>query len=72
MTSSSGRDGMRMFWIMALFVVLGVPFVAILWESLNHVLALDFSSRLWIAIPAAVILAGVLVALRRTLDRRTS
>lgn len=70
--TTSDENGRRIFWIMATFVVLGIPFVAILWESLNHILALDFSARLWIALPAAALLGGVLFALGRTLNRDIS
>ncbi|MEX0601304.1 MAG: hypothetical protein WD021_07750 [Rhodothermales bacterium] len=70
--TTSEENGRRIFWIMAMFVVLGIPFVAVLWESLNHILALDFSARLWIALPAAAVLGGILFALSRTLDRDNS
>lgn len=69
MTTGSDRSGRHVFWIMALFVVLGVPFVAVLWESLNQILSLHFSARLWLALPATVILGGILYALASTLTR---
>ena len=69
MTSSHPTGGRRIFWMMALFVVLGIPFVAVLWESLNHMLAFDFSARLWWALPAAALLGTVLFVLGRTITR---
>lgn len=57
-----------MLW-MALFVVAGIPFVAILWETLNHLLALKADSGALLAIPAFLLLAGVLYLLSRSLMR---
>lgn len=59
----------HVFWIMAFYVVVGMPFVAVLWESLNQMLALQFSPRLWLSLPAAAGFAAVLFALSRTLKR---
>lgn len=72
MASSTEPSGRRIFWMMALFVVLGIPFVAVIWESLNHILALEFSARVWMLVPAALVLAGVLYLLARTLRRSTA
>lgn len=65
-------DTKRIFWMMALFVVVGAPLVAVLWETLNELLALQASTAMLFAIPAALLLAGLLLLLKRTLERRDS
>lgn len=56
--------------MMALFVILGAPLVAILWETLNELLALQPTESLLLSIPALVLLVVLLWFLRRTLERR--
>lgn len=59
----------RIFWTMALFVVLGIPLVAVLWETLNELLALQVRSSLWLAFPALLLIIVLLWFLRRTIER---
>lgn len=55
---------------MALFVLVGIPLVAYMWETLNQVLALHFDAlRLAIAVPVLAVLIGVLVLMARTIQR---
>lgn len=55
---------------MALFVIIGTPLVAYIWETLNLLVAghVDLV-RLAIALPATALLAGVLVLLSRSISR---
>lgn len=55
---------------MGLYVVLGSPLVAILWHTLNDVLALNPQpSQLLLALPAALLMAGLLVMLNRSIKQ---
>lgn len=60
----------RLLLLMAVFVLVGVPLVAFLWETLNDVLALDVAGRrlLW-AVPVLALFGGLLVLLARRLRR---
>ena len=61
--------GKLILW-MAAFVVVAIPLVAVLWETLNEVLALQLDTRqLLIALPALAAFVGVLWLLRRRLQR---
>ena len=56
--------------MMALFVLAGVPLVAYLWETLNHLLALEADPvRLLIAVPVLLVLLGLLALMARLLRR---
>lgn len=51
----------------AVFVIVGVPLVAVIWESLNRVFAGQFDgARIAIAFVAALVFAGLLKILART------
>lgn len=53
---------------MLLFVVLGTPLVAYVWESLNQLFAGHVDAgRLALTVPAALILAGLLTLFARTI-----
>ena len=63
-TASPGKT----FLMMALFVIIGVPLVAYLWELLNELLALKVDLiRLLIGVPVALVLYGFLKMLARRL-----
>lgn len=67
--SSDASLGKLILW-MAAFVVVSIPLVAILWETLNDVLALRFDgARLLVGLPVLAAFAGVLWLLRRWLQR---
>ena len=52
------------------FVLAGIPPVAYLWETLNQLMAGEIHpGRLLVSIPAALLLAGVLLVLARTVLR---
>jgi hypothetical protein len=54
----------------ALFVLSGFPLVAYLWETLNQLMGGEVRpARLALSVPVALLLAGVLVALARTVRR---
>jgi hypothetical protein len=54
----------------ALFVLTGFPLVAYLWETLNQLMGGEVRpARLALSVPAALLLAGVLVVLSRTVRR---
>jgi hypothetical protein len=54
----------------ALFVLSGFPLVAYLWETLNQLMGGEVRpARLALSIPVALLLAGVLVLLARTVRR---
>lgn len=56
--------------LMALCVLLGIPLVAYLWETLNEVLALEVDpSRLLIAVPVLLIFLGLLILMTRLVRR---
>lgn len=55
---------------LALFVVIGVPVFAYLWETLNQLLTGHFApGRIATSVPIALLLAGLLVMLARVLGR---
>ena len=54
----------------ALFVLSGFPLVAYLWETLNQLMGGEVRpARLALSVPVALLLAGVLVLLARTVRR---
>lgn len=59
----------RIFWVMAVFVIVGTPLIAILWQTLNELLALQVRSSLWFAVPALILFVLLLRLLRRTLEQ---
>ena len=55
---------------MALFVIVGTPLLAYVWETLNLLVAgRADAGRLLITLPIAALLAGVLWLLARTISR---
>jgi predicted transporter len=55
---------------MGIYVVLGAPLVAILWHTVNDILALNPQpSQLLIALPAALLMAGLLYLLNRSIKQ---
>jgi len=59
----------KVFARLALFVVVGMPLVAYLWETLHLLLALQVEPvRLLISVPVLGLFVGLLVLLARTLD----
>ncbi len=67
------RPGMRVDQLvlpMALFVIVGTPLLAYVWETLNRLVAGRADvGRLLITLPVAALLAGVLSLLARTISR---
>lgn len=72
MNEAESPSQARLIGLMAVFVLLAVPLVAVLWEALNHLLALKLDASLLLAIPAAVLFAGLLHVLSRTLQSNRS
>ncbi len=60
----------RIVLLMAVFVLIGVPLVAYLWETFSELLALRFQPiRLLIAIPVLALFSGLLYVLSRQISR---
>lgn len=60
----------KLIGLMAIFVLIGVPMVAFLWELLNDLLALEVRPlQLAIAVPVLLLFAGLLVVLARRVRR---
>ncbi len=56
--------------LMALYVLLGIPLVAYLWETINELLAFDVDPvRLLIAVPVLLLFLGLLILLNRLVRR---
>ncbi len=56
--------------LMALYVLLGIPLVAYLWETINELLAFDVNPvRLLIAVPVLLLFLGLLILLNRLVRR---
>lgn len=65
-TTSSGKT----FLLMAAYVLIGVPLVAVLWELLNDVLALKIElNDLLIGVPVLLLFIGYLKVLSRRLQQ---
>jgi hypothetical protein len=58
----------RLFVILAVFLVIGVPIVAVLWHNVNEVMAGQFG-RLIVAIPLLIVLVAYLLFFARTVNR---
>lgn len=57
--------------VLGLFVLVGIPFVAFLWETLHQLLALHVQPlRLLLSAGVLVVFAGVLTLLGRWLSRQ--
>ncbi len=55
--------------LMALVVLLGLPMVAYLWETINRLLALDFDPvRIAISVPVLVVFLGFVTFVGRKLN----
>jgi hypothetical protein len=54
---------------MGAYVLLGIPLVAVLWSGINHLLALRLTVQVLWAIPAAILLFGLLVLVNRSIKR---
>lgn len=62
--------GAILFAAIGLFVLLGLPLVYVIWETINEVLTGNLAAvRLQLFLPAVVALAVVLVVLMRVLRR---
>lgn len=63
-----GQSALRLALLLGLIVVVGTPFVAILWETLNQLLSGHVEPRrLAIAIPLLLLFSGVLALAARAL-----
>jgi len=70
--STGARTG-SVFLTLAATVLLGVPLLAYVWETLNRLFAGHFEgARLAVTVPVALALVGVLVLAGRTLTRLTA
>ena len=58
----------RLFVILAVFLVIGVPIVAVLWHNVSEVMAGQFG-RLIVAIPLLIVLVAYLLFFARTVNR---
>ena len=58
----------RLFVMLAVFLVVGVPIVAVLWHNVNEVMAGQFA-RLIVAIPLLIVLVAYLLFFARTVNR---
>jgi hypothetical protein len=58
----------KIFLVLAVFLAVGVPIVAIMWNAVNDVVAGDLR-RLMVAVPAAAIFVAFLVFFGRQLQR---
>ena len=58
----------RLFVILAAFLVVGVPIVAVLWHYVNEVFAGQLA-RLIVAIPLLLVLVAYLLFFARTVNR---
>lgn len=70
-----GPSGLRLALLLGVLVILGIPFVAILWETVNELLAGQINGRrLLIAMPVLLVFLGLMTLAARTLARhdRTS
>jgi len=57
--------------MLGLFVILGIPFVAYLWETLHHVLSLHIEPmRLLVSVVLLAIFGGLLAVYARWLGRQ--
>ncbi len=69
MTAPGAISSVRLFFTMAAYVLAGIPLVAYLWETLNHLLALHPDPMgLLIAVPVLLAFAGLLWLLIRQID----
>lgn len=58
----------KLITLMGLFVILGMPLVGYLWDTISDLLALDVgATRILIAVPALLLLIGLLVLLYRSI-----
>ena len=70
MSKSHDPGFSRSMAMMAAFVIVGVPLVAYLWETLNQFLALNVDTiRLLVAIPVALLIGVVFKILIRTIQK---
>jgi len=55
---------------MALYVLVGIPMVGYLWDTLNHLLALEGrATQVLIAVPVLLVFIGLMVVLARQVRR---
>ncbi len=59
----------RIVLLMAVVVLVGLPMVAYLWETINRLLALEFDPvRIAVSVPLAAVLVGFLTLVGRRLS----
>lgn len=69
MTAQVKISSIRLLFSMAVYVLVGIPLVAYLWETLNHLLALHPDpTELLIAVPVLLAFSGLLWLLARRID----
>ena len=65
-----GIASLRLAGLLAVMAIVGIPFVAILWETLNDLLAGHIRpGRLAVAVPLLIAFLGILLAAGRALAR---
>jgi hypothetical protein len=70
MADDSGRQPLRIFGVIALFTLIGTPLVAVLWETLNRVMAGWFDPfRIILSIPTLILLYLLLRYFGRVAER---
>jgi uncharacterized membrane protein YfcA len=66
----SGAVDLRLVLLLGVFVAVGIPFVAILWETLNELLAGHIEPRrLAVSLPLLVVFMAILSFAGRALSR---
>jgi hypothetical protein len=68
MTTDGGPGIGRLVVLLGIFVVVGVPVVAVLWDAVNQVAAGDLG-RLVVAVPALAVFAALLIVLAGRIRR---
>lgn len=58
----------RLFVMLAVFLIVGVPIVAVLWHSVNQVFSGDLA-RMVLALPLAIVFVAYLVFFARSVHR---
>ncbi len=60
----------RIVLLMVVFVVIGLPMVAYLWETINQILALELDPvRIAVSVPLLAIFLGFLAVIGRRINR---
>jgi hypothetical protein len=70
MTAESAPSTGEVIGLMALFVLLGLPLVGYLWETINQLLSLKIgTTRALISIPVLLLFIGLMMLVARRVQR---